>query len=585
MTDVSEGHQTKAANGWGPAALTAVIAAAVATRAWLLWSTPLLIPGRNGGYYLIQARALLEHGGLGIPDLPLTFLLQAGFAKLVQGITGRGLEASILLSVRLCDAILPTLAAVPVFLLGRKWCAQAGRGAWPAVVAAAVAVLGMPALLMVGDFEKNSLGLVWLAGLIVALHAWMAQRTRSRAMGVLALLGLCGLTHIGVFGVALLLTALTWAADLALLRGKEGLRSLRNIGVVAAASAAVVALVAGVVLWKFDPTRIQRLTRAVSHPVVFVQTGGHAGGKDFRALPPPGGAFDRLRPPPGAQPGRTDRGRMGPPGRMGRSTQGLTMLPFFLVAMGALVLPWRRRRELSAADRATTIGCAVALVFLTGPWMSDDIVERLRLIAMIPAAFAAAFIMAQLPGRWSPSVCATAALALMAATSAPLLRHGGHPAIGAEAYEELRSLAANIPHPDRTLVVARHGLEWWTAWALHTHIAQSRAVSASDWSKYDAVLFIQEKGKKGRGTGGPGDGFRRGEDRTGPGGEPPKEGPDGPRHGPPPGGFGGPQGAPPMMDAEIPSDAETLHDGTYFRLARVNKPTEALTQPGGEPRP
>jgi hypothetical protein len=40
-----------------------------------------------------------------------------------------------------------------------------------------------------------------------------------------------------------------------------------------------------------------------------------------------------------------------------------------------------------------------------------------------------------------------------------------------------------------------------------------------------------------------------------------------------------------MMDAEIPSDAETLHDGTYFRLARVNKPTDALAQPNGEPRP
>ena len=57
------------------------LATAVAARSWLLWSTP-LVPGMNGGYYLVQARALQEHGRLGIPDLPLTFILQATVAKL-----------------------------------------------------------------------------------------------------------------------------------------------------------------------------------------------------------------------------------------------------------------------------------------------------------------------------------------------------------------------------------------------------------------------------------------------------------------------------------------------------------------------
>jgi len=157
------------------ATLLTVVAAGIAARAWLLWSTP-LVPGMNGGYYLVQARALLEHGRLGIPDLPLTFILQATVAKLLQLLTGRGLESSVLPSVRLCDALLPPLVAVPVFLLGRIWCVQNNRGVWPAVVAAAGVALGTPALTMVGDFEKNSLGLVWLAGLVFALHAWTARR-------------------------------------------------------------------------------------------------------------------------------------------------------------------------------------------------------------------------------------------------------------------------------------------------------------------------------------------------------------------------------------------------------------------------
>ena len=55
---------------------------AVAGRAWLLFSTPYM-PGVNGAYYLIQARAILERGVLGISDLPLIFYWQAGLASIL----------------------------------------------------------------------------------------------------------------------------------------------------------------------------------------------------------------------------------------------------------------------------------------------------------------------------------------------------------------------------------------------------------------------------------------------------------------------------------------------------------------------
>jgi len=556
MTDADGNLRNGTVSGWAWVALAAVIAAGAAARAWLLWSTS-LIPGMNGGYYLIQSRALLEHGTLGIPDLPLTFLVQASFAKLLQLATVRSSEDCIFLSVRLCDAALPPLAAVPVFLLGRTWCARAGRGVWPAVAAAALVALGMPALSMVGDFEKNSLGMVWLAALVVALHGWMARRSRGRAAAVVAFLGLCGLTHIGVFGAALTLTALTWGADLALLPGKDGLKTLHDIGVATVAGAAMVALVAGIVLWKFDPARIQRLAGALSSPLEFLQTGGHnAGpGHDPGAFAPPRGAAGRLRPPPG-MPGFADRRRMGPPGG-GMHPGDLSSWPFFLAAAGALVLPLRRRRQMPDADRAVTIGCAVTLMILTGPWVGGDVRMRLQLIAMIPAAFAAAYVLANLPGRWTAPACSAALVALVAATSAPLVKRGGHPAISADALAELRALARYVAQPDRTLVVARHGLEWWTAWTLHTRVAQARAVRAADWSKYGAVYFIREKG-----------GDMRGANR-----------PEG--NGP----MGGPVGAPPMMGAAIPDGAEILHDGVHFTLARVGAPPEGQARSFGEMKP
>ena len=268
---------------------------------------------------------------------------------------------------------------------------------------------------------------------------------------------------------------------------------------------------------------------------------------------------------------------MGPPGT-GSLPAGLASAAFGLVAIGALALPWRRRRELPAADRATATGCAVTLILLAGPWVRGDVTMRLWLIAMIPAAVCAAFVLAHLPGRWTSAACGVACLAVLTATSAPLLRRGGHATVSPEAVAELRTLAKHVAQPDRTLIVARHGLEWWTAWTLHTHVAQARAVRADDWTTYSEVLFIQEKREGSQGRGGP-DGFspadRPGGDRPAGGfrGEPP----------PAPGGFGGPGGAPPMMEAELPQNAEILHDGTHFRLARVPEASASVTQPFGAP--
>lgn len=573
-------------NAWEWAVLAAIVLAAAAIRAWLLWRTP-LVPGRNGGYYLVQARALLEHGHLGIPDLPLAFLVQAGVAKLVQILSGQPLETCIFFAVRLCDALLPPLAAVPVFLIGRAWCRRTGHNVWPALASAAMAVCGVSALSMVGDFEKNSLGLVWLAGLIAALHAWMSSRTRGRAVTVLVFLGLCGLTHIGVFGVALLLTVLTWTADLIGARGPGGMKTLYRIGAVALAGLAVAGLCSGLVLWKFDAARIERLSSALRNPLLFLETGGHFGRPEagLRGGGPPDRQAGRFRPPPsGDRPdspreNRSDfargnppppssmGGRQGPRGR-GPAPLGRSGIVFLVIAAGALALAFRR--GVPASARAAVIGCGVTVIVLTGPWTGSDMAERLQLISAIPAACSAAFMMVSLPGRWTASACAAGVLAVTAVTSGPFLRRGDHAAVSLAEFEELQTLKAQVLTPEQTLVVARHGLEWWTAWVLHTHVAQSRAVRASDWKKYSEVLFIQEK----RGHHGPPDASRHGE-RGGTGTDR-QTASDRPRGGPPGETFGGPGGGQ-MMEGTIPDGAEILSDGTYFRLARVKTPPDTLS--------
>jgi hypothetical protein len=565
---------------WHIAILGMIILAGICARAWLQFSTP-YVPGMNGGYYLVQARAVIEKGAPGIPDLPLTFALQGFLALVIKTLTGKTLESSILLAVKLADSILPPLAACPVFLIGMQWSRRFGRGPWLALACAACVAWSAPALSMVGDFEKNSLGLMWMAWLLWALLAWM-NGSRRAAVGAVALLGLVGLTHISVFGTALVLVALVFAAHLVLQPRSLGQMPWRWI----AGSVAAVTIAGGVVFWKFDPARIERLLGAIKNPTAFLQGGGPGG---------PGGMHGGpvgMRPENGRAGGDNRRpGPMGgPPGMPGLpQIPGLRSLPSWApqaALMGMMGLPFllalRRRNGLLPGDRELVIGCALGVMAITGPWVGGDKLMRLALNAVIPGVIAGQFAFLHIRWNWLRGLSGLLLLGGLVGGSVPLLQRGGHPILSTEALQELQAIAPQISNPAQTLVSAQHGSEWWTAWFLHTHVAQPRALRADDWKKFD-VLFLEVKrgAQMGPGPGGfgPRSGQRPGDrGQVGPG-------PDN-DFGPPPGfqppnspdGMGGP-----MMGPSIPSDAKILHDGTCLRLARVAAPPRTVLAMEGQP--
>lgn len=574
--------------------LALVMLVAGAARAWLQFSTP-LVPGINGAYYLVQTRALLEHGHLGIPDFPLTFWVDAVLAKLVQIFSGLALEPGIVLAVKLEDAILPALVAWPVFALVRRWTARNGGGLWLPTFAALAVAAGAPALSMVGDFQKNSLGLVWLAALLWRLHCWLDEpRARNAALAVL-LLALCGLTHIGVFGWALVLTAATLAVALV----RSGRQVRRQILLGLAVGGGACALASALVLWKYDPARVQRLTQAITHPLSFISPDqGQRGNRpkldapnpqrpaqnDFRPQPPRAGGRNHFGRPPG------DPGGLMMLGRFGRYSS----VAFLTAAAGALAALWFCRKKLSAGDIAVVGGCALGLIALGGPWITGDKVMRFALIAVGPAVVCTAFALTQLP--WPKTrglIMALLALALVV-PGINRAKAGGRPVITLAAAAELRSIAATLPAPEKTLIVARHGLEWWAAWLLHTHIAHADAITDSDWEKYDQIYFLRQKAGMQL-PGGPRPGLRQfPPDAGSPGfGMPRLDGPGfgGPDFGggrPPAGNFpprfGPPRGGGAMAEPMIPRNATITHDGECFTLARVLTPVRRPT-PGEDFRP
>ena len=513
-----------AASGGQWSLIALVILLASVARGVLLFGTPLM-PGTNGVYYLVQARSLLLHGSLGLPDLPLTFYVQASLAQIVHWLSGWDIDLCILFAVKLTDSVPPALAALPVALLVRRWIKGAGSPSWIAPVAAAIVTLNAPMLDMVGSLGKNSLGLLWLAALLLFIHLWISHPTWKNGAGVLGFWGLAAVTHIGVFGASLVFGGLALALYLGLERG----RAWRALCPLLIAGVAVGALAAEIVLWKFDAHRIQRLAEAVAHPSDFLTgnaQGGHGGG-------PPMPGF---------------------PGERAAFLHGLPSLVFALTANAALVTCWRRRAALPAADICVVGACAVGVLVLTGPWVQGDKTPRFNLIAITPAAIAGAFALLHCKRHWLRAGISLLIAVCMIGPSLAILHHGGRPIVNEEGLRELRSLAPLIVNPDKTLIAARHGMEWWTAWILHTHIAQVPALRTADWQTFDTVFFLRSK-KDNRLM--PGGGFAR----------PP---------GPPPGGLR--RNANPMAEPEIPSDAEIVHDGDTFILAHITAPPRFVAE-------
>lgn len=559
--------------------LAALCAAAIATRAWLQFGTP-LAPGMNGAYYFVQARALLENGRLGIPDLPLTFWLQAGLARVVAALTGWTQDDAIVFAVKLADSVLPPLAALPVAWLGARWQRQSslparGRAATPfavensrrgtesapyqkggpsfvaVLVPAAIVCATAAPLSMVGDFQKNSLALVWLAATAWTAHRFLTESDLRRAAAVVACLALLGLTHVGVLGAALVFLGVLAVAATA--TAAPGTR--KHILLVAVVGSGALGAAAAVT-YRYDPARMQRLWRAFAEPSSVV---GHTGD--------PRGAFGSGRPPMGPPPGfarddlPADAGKLdrrgppagfGPPGGPAPGVMRVAPRVLFIgVGLGGLALALWRRRQLPAADFAIAVAAATSAAALGGGFFDEQKSQRLTLIAVVPAAIAASFLFAQVR-RALPRVSIGWIVFIGAATSGALFAaRGGRQIITVAQREELRSLAPLITSPERTLIVAHHGLEWWTAWTLRTHIAQPTAVSREDWQRYEHVYYLAEKSGAHRRNGERGvaeDGLRG-----------------------PPLGFG-----PPGMGAEgnTPDDAVVVHDGPLYTLARVDEVPE-----------
>jgi hypothetical protein len=544
---VSEEHMTQRQQMLASVGLAAVVLAAIAVRASVQFGTRLM-PGMNGAYYLVQARAVIEKGHLAEHDMPLIFWLQAGLARLVQALSILTLDSSIMLASKLFDSIVPALAAIPAFLLALRW-PGSQHSVWAGIAVAALAVISSGPLRMVGDFQKNALGMVWVLSCAYCMQQGLDRRSWRHLAAAGLFLELVGVTHIGAFGVTLALVVLVVLAWALLASGRPR-RALLAIG------GGVVGLAAllGVLMILGDSARITRLLTTLAAPLSLFRSSGMGGSVHM-------GTWLRLQDPQ------------------------TFILSGAMVLAAVAVLIWRRH-QIQPWERALVVASAVLALFLSSPFLSQDMSSRFQLMAFAPAVILVSFVAARSGIPALRFALVISIIAVVLATVPATVRSPNGPSIVEASYTELASLQTSITNPSHTLIIARHGLEWWAAWTLHTDVAQATAVTDADWTTYASVLYLQETGN-GRGagmglTGMPG----RSQAPAGSASTRPAL----PARMPPTGTLpvqpGLPSGTAPGLRGgfggiTLPSDASTLYSGTYFTLSSLPTPVTASANPCG----
>lgn len=394
---------------------------------------PDCIAGDDGAYYFVQVRGILRGEGLPVPDFPLLFYVLAAIARTLSAFMDQG--EAIVAAVRWADTLVPLLLAVPVYFVcldfGRD---KPARAALAILLAGLLAVASGNALVMAGGMIKNGVALPFSLFYIYFLYRGMQERTPRLLLLAALFFLVSSLIHISAL---VLNAAFAMMLVVAGLRLQTGWRVLA-IMVVPGLAIAFIPLI--------DPDRGARLLGLIGHPATAFSASA-------------GSALE----------------------------QPAVWLGNALALLGLFAL-WRLRAELGTETRVFLRAAAFTTLALSFPLLRPDLLERLALVSFVPGLVLAAFLACRLP--FGP--------ALLAPLLAVSLLHGllavktlAMTGLVLPALEDLQRLKGAMP-PGRSIVMARHGLEWWAAWTLDTRFSNWAGRALAERDACDRVLLLEE---------------------------------------------------------------------------------------------
>ena len=162
-----------------------------------------------------------------------------------------------------------------------------------------------------------------------------------------------------------------------------------------------------------------------------------------------------------------------------------------LLGIFGIIALKKKKDELTINQKALTFASTICLLTSSFPLLDGEYFKRLSLFLFIPQLF----LVIQLASNISLKQQRTTGIIFFVFTFLSILAVLGHPketVIDENAYADLKKLQSVVTSNSETLIIARHGLEWWTAWILKTKVGQDKAIDKSTIDKYKSIIVLNQ---------------------------------------------------------------------------------------------
>lgn len=410
------------------------------------------IGGGNGAYYLVLVRNILEKSDLVYREFPLLFWLEAALAFIPLKLGLMDMNSAIDFAARIFDSLIPPLSVFPAYLLVRKLAEE--EKPFTRITIAATSVLFVSFFVLTSDFQKNALGLLWLFCLLY----WLLKLSGDKSIRNFAFAGLffllTALTHYGCTIVAMLIVAVNLLVTRTIQFGwKSFLKTLVSVW--------LIILAAMVVVYYISPWRLNSLLEApekIFHQPVL---------------------FSILKNEPVISP-----------------IDVITIALVNSIALIALFVVIKRAGFMNKTDRGFILSMIVVSLFLASPFLSFEYAQRLYFISYISMIPLLAYIAKQADKKQLRNFIAVALFMIPAASTFFGLAKENYSNMNRNLLVELTKMKNVLPQEDKSLIVARHGLEYWSTWIFRNMAVRQEELSADYWRWYNKIYFIVQKKDK-----------------------------------------------------------------------------------------
>lgn len=444
---------------------------AIATRLYISFSHDLIL-GVDGGYYPVQVRNILNTGFLSFKDVPLYFYFCASIVKGISFLGFTVTDATIISVIKIVDSAALPLLAIPLYKL-------VTRKEQPVSIPAALAILSFAILsftpfVILGDLQKNAFAIPLAFIFILFCEDYLINPVRRNLIAVAISLAIIAITHFGVFVFCL---AILIIGIFIIYRKKAVIPSL------------ILFLVGFGLIALFDFNRAFRLL--TFWKVIFERPVLLQGSLPFPLL--------------------------------------WNFLFSYLLA-GFVVFQFRKfKNRMDKASKYMVLTLIILIGLFAFPLVDQEYFQRFNVLLFIPQLWLIAWLI-----RMNQKFALPFSILLVSLTTLSIFMYFSEekkPYITDQTFHDIQNIKKFLPeNKENTIVIASHGMEFWTAWALNVKVGQDRAMDKIRLDKYSNVILLQQKGEDGQASMG-----RRPVKKPGFGlGRPPQMGPGmGPRMGRP----------------------------------------------------